>query len=409
MRDQSRAIVGVTDPIKFTADYETFRPAPDSKPPTVLQVLPALVSGGVERGTIEIAEALIMAGWRAIVVSSGGPMVRELERLGATHLLRPIHSKSPFRWRQNMAELTAIMKEHDVDIVHARSRMPAWIAYQATRRHKRPFVTTFHGRHPDLNPVKKFYNSVLTRSDRVIAISHFIAEDIAQRYRFDVNKLRVIQRGVDLNMFDPDRVSAARMIKFTNEWRLPDGVPVIMLPARVTRWKGHELLIEALAQLADIKFRCLMVGNADQKAPFKAALERQAESLGIADRIHFVGTSRDMPAAYKVADVVVSPTLIPEPFGRVVVEAQAMGRPVIASAHGGHLETVLDGKTGWLTAPNDATALSQALRHALTISPEQRAKIADAAIAHARANFSSFDMYARTLDVYSEILAKHSP
>jgi len=182
-----------------------------------------------------------------------------------------------------------------------------------------------------------------------------------------------------------------------------------MLPARVTRWKGHELLIEALAQLADIKFRCLMVGNADQKAPFKAALERQAESLGIADRIHFVGTSRDMPAAYKVADVVVSPTLIPEPFGRVVVEAQAMGRPVIASAHGGHLETVLDGKTGWLTAPNDATALSQALRHALTISPEQRAKIADAAIAHARANFSSFDMCARTLAVYSEILAKNSP
>jgi glycosyltransferase involved in cell wall biosynthesis len=406
LRDQSQAIIGVTDPIKFKADYETFRPAPDDKPPTVLQVLPALVSGGVERGTIEIAEALIAAGWRAMVVSSGGPMVRELERLGATHLERPIHSKSPLRWRQNINDLAAILNAHDVDIVHARSRMPAWIAYQASRRQKCPFVTTFHGRHPDLNPLKKLYNSILTRGDRVIAISHFVADDIANRYHFDVNKLRIIQRGVDLNLFDPDRVSAERLIKLAHEWRLPDGVPIIMLPARVTRWKGHELLIQALAALTDVSFRCLMVGNADDKAPFKAALQRQAENYGVADRVHFVGTWRDMPAAYKIADVVVSPTLIPEPFGRVVVEAQAMGRPVIASAHGGHLETIIDGKTGWLTPANDAAALSAALRHALNISADDRANMSAAAIAHAQKQFSSFDMCARTLAVYSEILTE---
>ena len=229
--------------------------------------------------------------------------------------------------------------------------MPAWIALLAARRTGTPLVTTFHGRHPDSNPVKKIYNSVLTKGDRVIAISHYTAGDIAERFSFNHDKLRIIQRGVDLNLFDPDRVSAERMIALTQEWRLPDGVPVIMQPGRVTRWKGHGLLIEALAELKDLDFRVLFVGNNDGKESFKTEMEARAARLDVADRLHFVGTCRDMPAAYKVADVVVSPTLTPEPFGRTVVEAQAMGRPVVVSDHGGHRETVVDGATGWRVRP----------------------------------------------------------
>ena len=409
MRPPSSAIVGLTDPIKFTGDFEAFRPSPDRAPPTVLQILPALVSGGVERGTVEIVQALTSAGWRALVVSSGGPMVREVERAGGKHLSLPVHAKAPWRWRSNIDALTRIVKERAVDLIHARSRMPAWIALAARGRTETPLVTTFHGRHPDTNPAKKIYNSVLTKGDRVIAISHYTAGDIAQRFNFDHDKLRIIQRGVDLNLFDPDRVSAERMINLAQEWRLPDGVPVIMQPGRVTRWKGHGLLIEALAELSDLDFRVLFVGNSGGKESFKTALETQGARLGVADRLHFVGTCRDMPAAYKVADVVVSPTLTPEPFGRTVVEAQAMGRPVVVSDHGGHRETVIDGETGWRVAPNDAAALAAALRAALSLDERRRGTMADAGIANARDHFSNFDMCARTLSVYRELLTDANP
>jgi glycosyltransferase involved in cell wall biosynthesis len=392
------------DPISTGGDFEAFRPPADGKAPTVMQILPALRSGGVERGTVDVARALTSAGWNAVVVSAGGPMVHELNRAGATHIELPIGAKNPLKWRANFDQLVDLTFKHNVDILHARSRAPAWIGWRAARKRTLPFVTTFHGRYSDSNPLKKIYNSVMSRGDRVIAISHYIADEITRRYDVGSDRLRVIPRGVDLDLHDPDRVSAERMIKLTNEWRLPDGVPIIMLPARVTRWKGHELLIEALALLRDIPFHCLIVGTYEGKEAYKASLEARIAKLGLTPFVHLVGNCTDMPAAYKLADVVISASLDPEPFGRVIIEAQAMGRPVVASNHGGAAESMIDGATGWLVKPENAEALAAGIQSALTMSDEDRARLSEVAIEHARTKFSREDMCARTLSVYCEVL-----
>jgi glycosyltransferase involved in cell wall biosynthesis len=398
-----------TDSNRIIEDYEVFRRTSPRGAPTVMQVLPALVSGGVERGTVDVARALVEAGWRALVVSRGGPMVHELERVGATHFTLPVHSKNPLTWRANFETMVDLMWRERVDLVHARSRMPAWIAFRAARRNGIPFVTTFHQRPAAGTALKRLYNSVMVRGDRVIAISHYVAERLVADYRLDPARLRVIPRGVDLSMFDPDRVPAERMVRLIERWRVPDGVPVVMLPARVTRWKGHSLLVDALARLERGSFHCLMVGDDAGRRSVRAALEPRIARLGLTPYVHFVGRTDDMPAAYKLADVVVSASLDPEPFGRVMIEAQAMGRPIVATDHGGARETVLPGETGWLVAPNDPAALAEGIRAALALDEDARARLSDRAVAHVRTNFSRYQMCARTLSVYSELLDDPGP
>lgn len=392
------------DSNRIIEDYEAFhRVSPDGSP-TVLQVLPALVSGGVERGTVDVARALVEAGWRALVVSRGGPMVHELERVGGTHITLPVHSKNPLVWRSNFDRLVDLIWREGVDLVHARSRIPAWLAWRAARRNRVPFVTTFHQRPAAATPLKRLYNSVMVRGDRVIAISHYVAERLIEDYGLDPARLRVIPRGVDLSLFDPDRVTAERLIRLVDRWRVPDGVPVVMLPARVTKWKGHRLLVDALARLERGSFHCLMVGEDGGRRSVKAALEPRIARLGLTPYIHFVGRTDDMPAAYKLADVVVSASLDPEPFGRVMIEAQAMGRPIVATDHGGARESVLPGETGWLVKPNDAGALAEGIKAALGLDEAARARMSARGTAHVREHFSRYQMCARTLAVYSELL-----
>lgn len=392
------------DPNISSEDFEAFRPSHGGTGPTVLQVLPALVSGGVERGTVDMARALVQAGWRSLVVSNGGPMVREVERVGATHIQLPVHSKNPLAWRATSSALVDLIWRERVDLVHARSRMPAWLSIGAARRNRVPFLTTFHQRPAAANALKRYYNSVMTRGERVIAISHYIAERLIAEYDVDPARLRVIQRGVDLDMFDPDRVPAERMVRLVNKWRLPDGVPVVMMPGRITGWKGHDLLIEALSRLERGSVYCLMVGDDTAKPEVKSRLEAKAQALGLAPYVHFVGRVDDMPAAYKLADVVVSASLDPEPFGRVMIEAQAMGRPIVAADHGGARESVLSGETGWLVQPGEPSALAIGLRTALALDAEARSRLAERAIANIRTNFSRYQMCARTLAVYVEVL-----
>ncbi len=392
------------DPNTVAGDFEAFRPGQSDGPPTVIQLLPAMISGGVERGTVDVAGALVDAGWRSLVVSNGGPMVRELERVGATHIELPIHSKNPLYWRANFDALVDLFHREQVDVVHARSRIPAWLGWRAARRNQLPFVTTFHQRPAASNAIKRFYNSVMVRGDRVIAISHHVADRLLADYGLDEARLRVIPRGVDVDLFDPDRVPAERLVRLVNKWRLPDGVPIVMMPARVTGWKGHGLLLEALAQLETGSFHCLFVGDDSGHPAAKAALEAQAQAAGLAPYVHFVGRTDDMPAAYKLADVVVSASLDPEPFGRVMIEAQAMGRPIVAADHGGASETVIEGETGWLVPPGDAGALAHGIRVALALDEATRARLAAKAMAHTRTHFSRYQMCARTLAVYTEIL-----
>src|SRR6266702_38057 len=219
--------------------------ATEGRPPAVLQVIPSLVSGGAERGTIDLAGALAASGWTAYVASSGGPMENQLARVGARHLKLPLASKNPLVMRRNVAALTEIIRRHKIDIVHARSRAPAWSAWSAARAARRRFVTTFHNAYDTDLPLKHWYNSVMARGERVIAISHFVAEHAAAVYGIDADRLRTIPRGVDLRTFDPGRVGGERVAALAAQWRVPDGFSVVMLPGRLTRWKGGLDFIEA--------------------------------------------------------------------------------------------------------------------------------------------------------------------
>lgn len=381
-------------------------PMPQPDTPVVLQVLPRLVTGGVERGTVEITRALAEAGWRPVVVSAGGPMVHQVGKAGGEHVTLPVHAKDPVTLHFNVNRLRRVIESHKVDLVHARSRAPALSALVAARRQGVPFVTTFHGTY-NLGPLglKKPYNAVMTRGRLVIAISRFIQRHIEQTYQVPSERLRVVHRGVDPTVFDPDSVSPGRMIRLARRWRLPDGARVVMLPGRLTRWKGQTVLIEALARLKRPEVHCLLIGADQGRSAYTRELEKRAAEAGLADRVHIIQDCDDLPAAYMLTDVVVSASTDPEAFGRVVVEGQAMGRPVIAPDHGAAPELVQPDETGWLVPPGDPAALAEQLGAALDLDSERRHRMAQAAIGHARTHFDSALMGARTLDVYREVLA----
>jgi glycosyltransferase involved in cell wall biosynthesis len=363
-----------------------------------------LEAGGVERGTVEVAGAVTAAGGTAIVASEGGQLERLLTRVGAQHIKLPLASKTPFIMRRNAALLAQMIERHGVDIVHARSRAPAWSARAAARHSGCRFVTTFHGAYPFSNPFKQLYNAIMTKGDLVIAPSKFIAEHIRDNYRIDPQRLRVIQRGVDLEVFDPAKVTPQRVIQLATKWRVPDGVPLVMLPARFARWKGQALLLQALTRLRDLEFCCVLIGHDQGRESYRRQLEAMIARLDLSSRAFIGEHCNDMAAAYMLADVVVSASTEPEAFGRVISEAQAMGRPVVASDHGGMREQVLAGVTAIPFLPGDAESLSQALRQALLLDGDQRAHIRQQAESHVRANFTKERMCARTLALYGELL-----
>jgi len=375
------------------------------KSATVLQILPALgAGGGVERGTVEIAEAIVAAGGRALVVSVGGLSVHELKRVGAEHIELPVHSKNPFVMYANVERLAQVFKDEGVDIVHARSRAPAWSAYYAAKKTGVPFMTTFHGTYTAGNSLKRKYNSVMAKGERVIAISKFIGGHVHQAYGVPVARIRIIPRGVNLDKFTPAKVTAERVAALAENWRLGDGLPVVMLPGRLTRWKGQTMFIKAIGKLGRRDIRCLLVGGDQGRTDYRQELENLVNKNNLGEIVRIVDHCGDMPAAYMLTDVVVSASTDPEAFGRILVEAQALGRPVVASGHGGAKETVVEGKTGWLFPPGDEDALAQALERVLNMDEKARATLAQNAIDNVTENFSKEVMCAKTLDVYREIL-----
>ncbi|MSO91934.1 MAG: glycosyltransferase [Rhodospirillales bacterium] len=395
----------------MNADFNTARretkqrSASEGRFATILQVLPALGGeGGVERGTVEVAQAIVEAGGRAIVASSGGPQVRELARVGAQHVMLPVASKNPLVVYKNIERLAELIQRERVDIVHARSRAPAWSAYYAARRTGRHFVTTFHGTYSRENWVKRRYNAVMTRGERVIAISAFIGGHIRQMYGVPADRIRIIPRGVDLERFAPRAVKAERVATLATAWRLVDGLPVVMLPARLTRWKGQTVFIDAIRKLARRDIQCLLVGSDQGRSEYRREIETLIDRHDLGPIVRIVDHCPDMPAAYMLTDIAISASTDPEAFGRVIAEAQAMGRPVIASDHGGARETIVEGETGWLVAPNDADALAAAIGRALNLSADARQRLSVRAARHARENFSKQVMCAKTLDVYNEVL-----
>jgi glycosyltransferase involved in cell wall biosynthesis len=377
----------------------------DSGNVTVLQVLPSLVTGGVERGTIEITQAVARTeGWTALTASSGGRLVPAVESAGGRHVRLPLAHRNPLTIWRNAARLEGVIRAESVDIVHARSRAPAWSAWLACQRTRAHFVTTYHGTYGEELPFKRKYNSVMAKGERVIAASRFIADLIVRQHQTEPERIRVIPRGVDLTAFNPAAVSGNRMMRLAQAWRLPEAAAVVLLPGRLTSWKGQGLLIEAMARIGRRDICGVLVGSDQGRHHYSAGLVRRAEALGIADRVRLAGQCDDMPAALMLADVVVHASVQPEAFGRVVIEAQAMGRPVIASDLGGPAETVEQGVTGWRVPPGDASALASAIEQTLGLDAEQRAALAERARAAVHDKYTVGAMQAATLDVYREVI-----
>ena len=380
----------------------------ENKKIVVMQVLPRLETGGVERGTTEIAAALTDAGFGSIVVSGGGRLVHDLERGGTEHITLPVYSKNWFTIRRNAAKLAKIIREKRVDIVHARSRAPAWAAKRACEMTGVPFMTTFHGAY-NMGPfnIKKRYNKVMTDGVVTIAVSNFIKNHILSNYEnVDSDKIRVIHRGADVDRFNTSQVTQGRLIALSRKWNLPEDKPVIMLPGRLTRWKGQLLFLDALAQMKHKNdVRCLFVGSDQGRSGYRRELERKIKKLGLSAAVQLVDHCSEMDVAYMLSDIVVSASTDPEAFGRVIPEAQAMGRLVVGPDHGGANETIRDGETGFLFKHGDAADLARKLDAALDLPADEKRAMTERAMRGVRDDFSKTKMCEKTLALYREVAA----
>ena len=386
------------------------------KPATILQIIPDLDTGGAERTTVEIAEAVTAAGGRALVLSQGGRLEADLAAAGGELIRFPAATKNPLRMITNARAITRIVVREGVDLVHARSRAPAWSALLAARRARRPFVTTYHGAYNETNAAKRVYNSVMARGDVVIANSRYTAGLVAARYGTPQERLRVIYRGVDGAVFDPERIADERIAALSRAWRLAPGDKVVLQAARLTGWKGQGVLIEAARLMCERGTLgdavVILAGDAQGREAYRAGLERAIEAGGLAGRVRLVGHVADMAAAFRLAHVAVVASTEPEAFGRTATEAEAMGCPVIATRLGAPPETVLatpgtapEAATGWLVAPGEATALAGALEAALALAPDAHRQMGQRARAHVLGSFSLDAMKRQTLAVYDELLA----
>jgi glycosyltransferase involved in cell wall biosynthesis len=376
---------------------------------TILQVLPKMESGGVERGTIEMTDAIHKAGWKALVASAGGQLLPHINHARGEHITLPLNTKNPFRIWRNARKLAKLIRARNVNLVHARSRAPAWTAYLAAKWTGVPYIATFHGVYGTQSAFKRRYNRVMTMGRRVIAISHFVMEHIEQTYRTDPAKIRLIPRGVDFNVFGEDHIIPERLAKLTKSWRLPeDDVPVIFCPGRISRIKGQHILIDALAELKDMEFLCILAGKDEGHEEYRMDLEEQIVKLGLEGKVRLADPTNYMNEAYQLSQLVVVPSIKPEAFGRVAIEAQAMGRVVIATDHGGARETVVPNETGYLVPPSNAKAMAVAIKFALERDAATVKAMANYAKQHVRALFSSDIMKSKTLAVYAEVLNEHA-
>ena len=321
----------------------------------VLQVIPRLGYGGAETGCYDLAHYLYEQKCKSYIVTSGGELLEYIDKKKVKLIKLPVHTKNPILIIINSIILAVLILFLNISIVHARSRAPAWSCYIATKLTARKFVTTFHGTYNFKSSIKKFYNSVMVKSDLLIAGSNFIFSHISENYKRFLNskkKFLVIFRGINTEYFDADTIKLKNVEKLKNSWKIEENKKIILLPGRLTAWKGQEMFIEAinLFQLKnpELDYVAVILGNDQGRTVYRKKLERLVQQFNLTQKIKFVDNCRDMPLAYYISDVIVSSSIEPEAFGRVSVEAQAMKKPIIASNIGGSKETVIDNKTGLL-------------------------------------------------------------
>ena len=346
----------------------------------VLQVIPKLGYGGAETGCYDIAHYLPENNCKSFIVTSGGELTKFIDKKKVKLIKLPVHSKNPILILFNAIILIFIILFFNISIVHARSRAPAWSCFIATRLTRRKFVTTFHGTYNFSGKIKKFYNSIMLRSDLIIAGSNFIFSHIKENYSELINikkKLLVIFRGINVDYFDSSTTLEDDEKKLINEWGIDREKKIILMPGRLTSWKGQELFIEAVnlvkIELGYNAFHAVILGNDQGRTLYKKKLVHLTEKYRLIDQIKFIDHCSNMALAYKISDIVVSASVEPEAFGRVAVEAQSMEKIIIASNIGGSNETINNDKTGLLFESGDAKSLSKRIIQALTMDEALRA------------------------------------
>ena len=340
----------------------------------VLQVIPKLDYGGAETGCYDIAHYLPENNCVSFIVTSGGELLKFVDKKKVKIIRLPVHSKNPLLMFINFIALVGIILFNNISIVHARSRAPAWSCWLATKITGRKFVTTFHGTYNFNNSIKKFYNSVMVRSNLIVAGSNFIFSHIKEnylKYLDDKKKLLVIFRGINVDYFDPTTKVYSDEKKLLTKWEIDKDKKIVLLPGRLTSWKGQEVFIEAInlvnIELGYEAFYAVILGSDQGRDLYKKKLIRLSEQYRMTKQMRFINHCSDMALAYKISDIVVSASIEPEAFGRVAVEAQSMEKPIIASNIGGSNETVIDKKTGFLFESGNAKSLSEKILKLVTM------------------------------------------
>lgn len=372
----------------------------------ILQILPALETGGVERGVVDLCIYAKKRGYELKVASSGGALVKKLKKFGITHFNLNLKTKNPFKIIANAFRLAKLCKKHNIGILHARSRAPAWSAYLASFMCNAVYVTTFHGLYKENFPLKKAYNSVMAKGKAVIAVSEFCKKHIISRYpNIEKKKIIVVHRGVDVNEFNPDRITSELASSFRKKIGVKDDMKMLFIPGRITRWKGHETLLKAMCYLKEENVILVISGSSKGHENYLQSLKDFIFEQGLRQKIIITGNISDVAVGYSAADIVINSSIEAETFGRTIAEAGAMGKPVVASNIGGATEIILHNKTGKLFQNKDHLDLAEKIKEMLNeIKDENRKKeISEAAVKRINENFTVEKMGEKTIHVYNRV------
>jgi glycosyltransferase involved in cell wall biosynthesis len=375
----------------------------------LLQVVPEMDAGGVERTAVDISRAVVEAGGTSLIASAGGRLEMELTAHGGELIRMPVQSKNPLTIAANLGRLYRLIRQRKVSLIHVRSRAPALSALPAARLAGVPALTTYHGVYNAKSGLKRAYNGVMTKGRHVIANSDFTRRHVLETYGLDPRLVTAVARGSNLAWFDPDAVTDERLQQARTFFGLAadDSRTVFLLAGRLTRWKGQLLAVEAARRLHEAgrrDFVVVMVGDDQGRMAYRAEIERVIGAAGLDDCVAVAGHFTDMPAAWLAADVGLVPSLDPEAFGRTAVEPQLMGRPVVVAAHGAPVDTVIDDETGWLFRPGDAEDMARRMAQALDAGPERRRQMGEAGRLRSRELYSVEAMVEGTFGVYAQVL-----